>query len=38
MTSDQKSLVCLLIIFIGFCIVGTMDYNDQVSYQSHQGQ
>jgi hypothetical protein len=38
MSSDQKSIICILIILIGISIGGTMDYNDQVSYQSTQGQ
>jgi hypothetical protein len=38
MSSDQKSIICILVIFIGISIGGTMDYNDQVSYQSTQGQ
>jgi len=34
MSSDQKSIVCVLVILIAFCWASTMDYNDQVSYQS----
>jgi len=33
MSSDQKSIICVLIILIAFSWASTMDYNDHVSYQ-----